>query len=425
VHKDNITRTGAIKDILVLDRIEKEKRVLRDFCNSMGTKLSGMTCVELRDFLLTKIEAKKTEHKPIDIIKHLMDDYHRLLAIAEKKGKKHCAVTGKVRCSTANARQTAANSLKDFVKSDTFDARKLTTNFVLSWMDWMKGDDPEFTTMCMKNVGVVSKALKELKFKHNDKDNNIIRITVDPFEKITEGRKIGAIDHRVKKSNQSIALDVKTIQKIIDLKTFDFKREEFGRDMFLLSFMLVGMNFADLYSCTDYSKGILTYNRQKVEDRRKDSGRIKIKVEPEVLHLIEKYKNLDPSKKEVFLFRNKHRNNEIFTTTINAGLKMFAGRIGISPEDVENFTGYSARRSWGTVSRNDAKTDKYDVHEALNHTDGDMKVSDLYIDKDFSHIWRANRNVLDLFDWTNLANYHKSKSGKSKNKSKKNSNFVL
>ncbi|MDR0438292.1 MAG: site-specific integrase [Bacteroidales bacterium] len=329
-----------------------------------------------------------------------MNDYNRLLAIAQKKGRK--------RCSTANARQTAANSLKEFTKSDTLDVNKLTVNFVMAWIDWMKGDEPELTSMCMKNTGTVSKALKELKFKHNDKDNRIERITVNPFEKIIEGRKIGAIDHRVKDSSQALALDVETIQKIIDLKTFSSKREEFSRDMFLLSFMLVGMNFADLYSCTSYSKGIITYNRQKVEDRRKDKGRIKIKVEPEVLHLIQKYKNLNPSKKEVFLFCNKHVNSETFNTSINAGLKMFADRIGISPKDIDNFTAYSARRSWGTVSRNDAKTGKYDVHEALNHADSDMKVTDLYVDKDFSHIWEANRKVLDLFDWTNLASYHKS-----------------
>ena len=81
-------------------------------------------------------------------------------------------------------------------------------------------------------------------------------------------------------------------------------------------------------------------------------------------------------------------------------MKLIKHKIGLG--DVSNFTQYSARRSWATVSRNDAKVSKYDVHEALNHIDSDMAVTDLYIDKNFSHIWEANRKVLDLFDWTSI-----------------------
>ena len=98
---------------------------------------------------------------------------------------------------------------------------------------------------------------------------------------------------------------------------------------------------------------------------------------------------------------NKHKTGDTFNSTINAGLKLLRHKIGLA--NVNNFTQYSARRSWATVSRNDAKIGKYDVHEALNHVDNDMRVTDLYVDKDFSHIWDANRKVLDLFDWTNVA----------------------
>jgi len=47
-------------------------------------------------------------------------------------------------------------------------------------------------------------------------------------------------------------------------------------------------------------------------------------------------------------------------------------KIGLG--EVNNLTQYSARRSWATISRNDAKINKYDVHEALNHVDADMKL---------------------------------------------------
>ena len=69
---------------------------------------------------------------------------------------------------------------------------------------------------------------------------------------------------------------------------------------------------------------------------------------------------------------------------------------------VDDLQFYAARHSWATIARNIAGIDKYTVHEALNHADGDMKVTDIYINRDFSNIWKANRKVLDLFDWNNL-----------------------
>ena len=43
--------------------------------------------------------------------------------------------------------------------------------------------------------------------------------------------------------------------------------------------------------------------------------------------------------------------------------------------------------------------DKTTVHKALNHVDEGMKVTDIYIDRDWSVIWNANKKVQDLFDW--------------------------
>jgi integrase len=173
--------------------------------------------------------------------------------------------------------------------------------------------------------------------------------------------------------------------------------------MFLLSFVLVGINSMDLFTCENYdhTTNVLAYNRSKVEGIRDDNGLIKIRIEPEILPLFQKYKNLNRTKNEVFNFCNKYKNSECFNIKINGGLKLLKHKIGLG--EVNNFTQYSARRSWATISRNDAKINKYDVHEALNHVDADMKVTDLYVDRDFSHIWDANRKVLDLFDWTNIS----------------------
>ena len=44
---------------------------------------------------------------------------------------------------------------------------------------------------------------------------------------------------------------------------------------------------------------------------------------------------------------------------------------------------YAARHSWATLAVNKVGIDKYTVHAALNHIDEAMKVTDIYIERDF------------------------------------------
>ncbi len=58
-------------------------------------------------------------------------------------------------------------------------------------------------------------------------------------------------------------------------------------------------------------------------------------------------------------------------------------------------TSYYARHSWATIARNDCKISKDDINLALNHVDNEMKVTDIYIAKDWTIIDEANRQVID------------------------------
>jgi len=58
---------------------------------------------------------------------------------------------------------------------------------------------------------------------------------------------------------------------------------------------------------------------------------------------------------------------------------------------------YYARHSWATIAYNDCGIDMQTIHEALNHaSDSSMKITDIYVKKDFTRIWEANRKVLDF-----------------------------
>ena len=60
------------------------------------------------------------------------------------------------------------------------------------------------------------------------------------------------------------------------------------------------------------------------------------------------------------------------------------------------FTSYKARHSWATIAINKAGIDKYTVHAALNHIDESMKVTDIYIERDFRLENEANRKVIEF-----------------------------
>ncbi|MCD8135270.1 MAG: hypothetical protein LUH01_04655 [Parabacteroides gordonii] len=221
------------------------------------------------------------------------------------------------------------------------------------------------------------------KAEYNDEEQGIIKIPWSPFTKYKVPKQTPT-----RKRN----LPAGTIKKILnvkDVKGVGSVRYNLAKDVFALSFYLIGMNTADLFSCTVMENGRLTYFRAKTKDRRSDFAKMSVKIEPEVLPLIEKYR--DPSGERVFNFYKKYADSDCFNTAVNKGLKKVGKVIGV--DDLEF---YAARHSWATIARNDLKINKYVVHEALNHVDDEMKVTDIYLEKDYSQIDEANRKVIDF-----------------------------
>ena len=74
---------------------------------------------------------------------------------------------------------------------------------------------------------------------------------------------------------------------------------------------------------------------------------------------------------------------------INYGLKEIGSLLGI--DDLEY---YAARHSGATIALNKVGIDKYTNHAALNHVDETMKVTDIYIERDFVNENKANAKVV-------------------------------
>lgn len=179
-----------------------------------------------------------------------------------------------------------------------------------------------------------------------------------------------------------------------DGEEWKIKLVDFAKDVFLLSFGLMGMNAADLYNSERYENGRIVYERTKTKTRRADRALISVKVEPEVMPLFEKYR--DPSGERVFCFHKKYASAEYFSNRLMYGMQAIKAALGLNC-----LTFYSARHTWATIAVNEAGVDKYAVHSALNHVDPMMKVTDMYIKKSWAVNDEANRKVLDyvkIFD---------------------------
>lgn len=206
------------------------------------------------------------------------------------------------------------------------------------------------------------------------------------------------------------AITADCLQRIIDLpdEPIADSRRNTARDCFLLSFGLAGMNAADLLSCPAQSlkDEVIIYNRQKTASRRSDKAEMHIRIEPQIAPLVEKYK--DPTGTRLFRFHLQYASGDTFNNALNEGLKRIDAALrtdttGIAHSALpDHITFYAARHSWATIARSAALgIDKYTVHEALNHVDS-MKITDRYIDRDWSVIWNANAAVISLFDWSEV-----------------------
>ena len=62
--------------------------------------------------------------------------------------------------------------------------------------------------------------------------------------------------------------------------------------------------------------------------------------------------------------------------------------------NIDDLEYYAARHSWATIALNKCGIDKYTVHAALNHVDESMRVTDIYIERDFVNENKANAKVV-------------------------------
>ena len=292
---------------------------------------------------------------------------------------------------------TAINALVRFVGKEELDINLITLDFLESFKTFLN-KEREIRTKRLMQQGKripsnrslslylisIKKLFNEAKKKYNKKEKNLILIPNSPFMELE-------IPKQEATRKRAISADI--IKKLWKLPYKDMKKGykstchyNLAKDCFILSFCLMGINSADLYNATEMEGYTIVYNRTKTKDRRLDKAQMKVDIPRLILPLVEKYK--DKTGKRLFNFYQYYADEKDFNKAINYGLKEICTILEI--DDLEY---YAARHSWATIALNKAGIDKYIVHAALNHIDDAMKVTDIYIERDFVNENKANTKV--------------------------------
>ena len=182
------------------------------------------------------------------------------------------------------------------------------------------------------------------------------------------------------------ALSVADVKKLMSISG----QEDEYRDMFLLMLYLRGINTIDLFSAkwSQVVNGRLEYRRSKT------GALFSVKIEPEAWEIINRYKG------ETYLLSPMERYNDYRTYQqhLNKGLKHIGSRRGrcnvivgrgLFPDLSSNW----ARHSWATIGVNIGISQDI-ISRGMGHSPG-IKVTDTYIDFDYSLVDDANRKIID------------------------------
>lgn len=352
-----LTRSKKIKDPNIITAAERTMSEIRAIIVDIEG-VEFLECERLRAVIVERMSRGKVFR--LDLYKY-----------AEQKIEK-------MKCRTAMSYRTAFMHLRTMQKS--LDVNDLTSKMMIRYRDYLSEQGVADNTIALY-MSKIKRIFNNAKEEYNDDD--VINIRVTPF-------KSGMIPKK-----QATAHRVITAEQIMRMSSIcGDVYENFGRDVFLLSFCLIGINIVDLFYLkkSNVKGDYITYNRQKTKDKRDDRAEITIRIEKEAWAIINKYR--DESKSDYFFhFHNRYVHHEVMTHKVNDFLR----RLNLYDKTLPpRLCYYYARHSWATIAYNDCGVDMQTIHEALNHaSDAKMRITDIYVKKDFSRIWEANRKVLD------------------------------
>lgn len=280
---------------------------------------------------------------------------------------------------TAEGYKSTLSMLGRYLGHERLDINDITYQWLVGFRDFIESQTSKgsravsYYLACMRHIHNLARE------EYNDEDVREPRIPRQPFRR-------GLIPPQPVTKHRT--LTVEQMRAVIAFEPLT-DRQRIAKDAFILSFALIGMNTVDLYHlpADSLADGVINYNRCKTDSKRNDKALMRVRVEPEAGRLILQHKG----RRSLLDFADRYANHRNFNKAVNKGL----GEIQQALE-LDDLSSYYARHTWATLARNACGIDRSTIDEALNHaTRSDERLLDIYVERDWSWVWDANRQVLD------------------------------
>lgn len=332
-----------------------DKNVIQSYIDTQKNVVSNIVMDLTKNGDTAKLTATQIKNKVVAILDPTTTSkngfYQRFLSYAE----------------TRTAKRTREIYLVTAKKILLYDKNIKSKAFEDINKDWLRGFDT-FLTKSSPSVNGRSIHFRNIRAVFRDAMDNELTMSY-PFRVF----KI--------KSEQTAnrSLTIQELSVLFRYKTDE--RQRWAIDMFKLSLYLIGINVADLSTLKEVSSdGRIHYKRAK-------TGKLySIKVEPEAMAIINKYRG------KTYLLDILDRYQSIHTFT------MMFSKILQSIPCFSELTSYWARHTWATIaSELDIPVDV--ISHALGHSfSSGAKVTQVYINFNLSKVDVANRKVIDYIE---------------------------
>lgn len=341
------TKNAEIYNAILTNKRFKMEEVLLKM--KLDGSLQTSSINEIRD----KIKEAVSDYDIKDKTPTFKDTANKFIATKEQK-------------KTIQAVEYMLSSLQKFCNLNKLKFADITTKFLYDVELSLKQNNLSTNTISIifRNIrAVFNYAINE----------NIIPQDCYPFRK-----------YKIKQeATRKRSLTIEQMRALIDLQPETPEKTKI-RDIFLLMVYLIGINVKDLLNVEKITNDRIEYKRFK-------TGRLySVKVEPEAMEIINKYKGTD------FLLDIPFAEN--FTNRFDKTLKKL-GKVEyggynkkiITPIEPK-LSSYYARHTWATFA-SELEIPKETIAAALGH--GGNSVTDIYIDFNQKKVDEANRKVIN------------------------------
>lgn len=333
------------------------KKAIQNYIDTQRNKVSNIIMDLTKDGKLTRLTATQIKNKVLEIMEPSVADsnnfYNRYLAYANSR----------------QAQRTKDIYLVTAKRMAEYDSHIKSKAFEDITKDWLTG----FDMFLMKYSPATNG--RNIHFR------NIRAVFNDALDnEVTQNYPFRVFKIKAEQTEKRSL----TLKEVRELFAITEPSQQRTIDLFKLCLFLVGINIADLCELTGIdAEGRINYRRKKTKKL------YSIKVEPEALEIINRYKG------EHYLLDilETHANTHAFTTCFDRQLKK-VGPCASQPL-FPKLTSYWARHTWATLaSELDIPEDV--ISHALGHSfSTGAAVTQVYINFNRNKIDEANRRVID------------------------------